>query len=241
MLFNLPHKYLKNAHIGTKPLLNAATKTEDKRRLRENLLNVELVWQIEGFDIPNYYSDDYNCQVIMFLCVELNNIKNSEYIGKILQKAIKELCIIKFYSKDKYCFCFAKKRLNKLNSNEIVIEDLYVTDLLSNDLSNDENERINKYLDFNNIKNKSDKYNFYNEVLMRTFICFNQRLFKKIDAFFNSDIWFKTQLVNDSYKNLRYLKELKFQASKAAEIAKRSDINSKIKTLIKDLEAKLCN
>ena len=333
MLEDLPTKYIKQTHIGIKPMLAAANKAEDKRRLKETISDVELVWQIDGFDIPNYTSEEYYCQAIMFLNIELNNIKSAEFVGNILQKAIKELCIINFYDKKNSALCFALKRLNKLDKTEVVLEDLYLqTQVVTkstigkaiqerdkgeeirdkgNVLAN-ESHSLNRHcaagfasspfshyvtaspqsgaaseyfkedpppkqsfgaaakdggvqasdrrsasrrgglhsktegadcvaigdrgIFFNSILNQTNKQVFYIELLVRTFLALNPKLYKKQDEILNSKIWYKPQLMLDLYQKLTLLKKLKLKASKTVEIAERSRLNGQIKELIKTLE-----
>ena len=315
MLEDLPTKYIKQTHIGIKPMLAAANKAEDKRRLKETISDVELVWQIDGFDIPNYTSEEYYCQAIMFLNIELNNIKSAEFVGNILQKAIKELCIINFYDKKNSALCFALKRLNKLDKTEVVLEDLYLqTQIVTKstigkaiqerdkgeeirDKGNvlvNESQCLNRHcaagfasspfshyvtaspqsgaaseyfkedpppkqsfgggglhsktegadcvaigdrgIFFKSILNQTNKQVFYIELLVRTFLALNPKLYKKQDEILNSKIWYKPQLVLDLYQNLTLLKKMKLKASKTVEIAERSRLNGQIKELIKTLE-----
>ena len=90
---------------------------------------------------------------------------------------------------------------------------------------------------FDSIVNKTNKQVFYNELLVRTFLALNPKLYKKQYEILNSKIWYKPQLVLDLYRNLTLLKKLKLKASKTVEIAERSRLNGQIKELIKTLEA----
>ena len=252
MLIDIPIKYIKQTHIGIKPMLAAANKAEDKRRLKDAISDVELVWQIDGFDIPNYTSEEYYCQAIMCLNIELNNIKSAEFVGNILQKAIKELCIINFYDKKNSALCFALKRLNKLDKTEIILEDFYLQTIppLLKATAKDggvqavtgcgnrcwDVSEADRGIFFKSILNQTNKQVFYIELLVRTFLALNPKLYKKQDEILNSKIWYKPQLVLDLYQNLTLLKKMKLKASKTVEIAERSRLNGQIKELIKTLE-----
>ena len=79
-MLSLPEKYKKDANISKSTFVKGASLTgANKKRFETSVQNIRLTYQIEGFDIPNVVNDDYNCQVIMFLRITLNNLKQAQF------------------------------------------------------------------------------------------------------------------------------------------------------------------
>ena len=96
-MLSLPQKYRKDAQIAKVTFVKGAQLTgAEKTRFESSVEEIRLMYQIEGFDIPNLVNDEYNCQVIMFLRIKLKDLKQASFIAKIVQKCIAPLCIIEF-------------------------------------------------------------------------------------------------------------------------------------------------
>ena len=94
-MLSLPEKYKKNAPITKVTFVRRASLAgAEKKRFETSVEEIRLMYQIEGFDIPNLVNDDYNCQVIMFLRIRIKDLKQSAFISKIVQRCIAPLCVI---------------------------------------------------------------------------------------------------------------------------------------------------
>ena len=86
-MLSLPEKYKKNAPITKVTFVRRASLAgAEKKRFETSVEEIRLMYQIEGFDIPNLVNDDYNCQVIMFLRIRIKDLKQSSFISKIVQR-----------------------------------------------------------------------------------------------------------------------------------------------------------
>ena len=84
-MFSLPEKYRKDAPIAKVTFIRGAQLAgAEKKRFETAVEQIRLMYQIEGFEIPNLVNDDYNCQVIMFLRITLKDLKQSAFIAKIV-------------------------------------------------------------------------------------------------------------------------------------------------------------
>ena len=120
---NLPKKYEVNKKIDKKNFLSSDLKPNEKKKLKESLKKVTLTHQIQGEEIPSIINNEYNCQVILFLDVELDSIKNAKFISEIIQNQFKPFCVINIYDENKQRYSFAYKRLNiQENQNIITIK-----------------------------------------------------------------------------------------------------------------------
>ena len=67
-MLSLPQKYRKDASVAKVTFVRGAQlQGAEKKRFETAVEEIRLMYQIEGFDIPNLVNDEYNCQVIMFL------------------------------------------------------------------------------------------------------------------------------------------------------------------------------
>ena len=63
-MLSLPQKYRKDAQIAKVTFVKGAQLTgAEKTRFESSVEEIRLMYQIEGFDIPNLVNDEYNCQV----------------------------------------------------------------------------------------------------------------------------------------------------------------------------------
>lgn len=235
-MLSLPEKYKKDSAIPIKPFLNTTLSSAEKKKFKEYVEYINISYQIEGFDIPNLINDDYNCQAISFLSIKLNNLKNAAFVGRIVQKEVKILCVIEFTDGVNECWCFADKRLNKQDSNEIIVENVYVTDVLPLNFTNETKTLFSIYIDYDLILNRTNKHAYYIEMMTKAFIIFNNGLFSNIDKLLDSKFWYNEDKIRLCFNLLYRLKQLKNSVIKTNLISEKSKLNSEIKTIIQQLE-----
>ena len=210
--------------------------TAEKKRFKETVEKIQISYQIEGFDIPNLINDDYNCQVIAFLEVTITNLKNAAFVAKIIQKQVKTLCVIELTDGNEECFSFADKRLNKQNKNEIIVEDVFITDTLPLKFSNNAKTLFSLYIDYETILNRNNKHSYYMEMMTKAYLVFHQELYSGTVSLLDSKLWYDDKKIEECYTAITTLCNLKLKAAKTTAVAERGVINKQIKTIIQQLE-----
>lgn len=234
-MFSLPEKYKKDSKIPAKPFLGELTAAE-KKRFQANAEEIRILYQIEGYDIPSVVNDDYNCQAIAFLAVTLKDIKSASFIGRVIQKQTKILCVIRFCDGESECYCFADKRLNKQDENEIILENIYITDAVTLKFTSDTKTLFNLYIDYEMILNRDNKHAYYMEMMTKAFLVFNENLLKDSVRLLDSKLWYNEEKTMKCFGLLNALKQLRASSAKTAEIEERGKINKEIKEILNKLE-----
>ena len=239
-MLSLPQKYRKDAPIAKVTFVKGAQLSgNDKKRFETSVEEIRLMYQIEGFDIPNLVNDEYNCQVIMFLRIKLKELRQAAFIAKIVQKCIAPLCVIEFTDGVSAVYSFADKRLNKQNERSFVIEEEYVTDKLPLGFQNDLKTLFSLYIDYETILNRNNKHSYYLEMMCKAFLVFNHGLFKSDAQFLDSKLWYDDNKLAICLPLMKKLKAAKLSAAKATTVADKSAYNKQIKQYIKELEVLL--
>ena len=91
-MFNIPEHYKTDVKLALKDFIPKDLKPDDKKRIKDAVKEVRLMYQIAGEEIPSVISDEYRCQAIQFYDMELKSIKDAAYLASMYQKMIKPLC-----------------------------------------------------------------------------------------------------------------------------------------------------
>ncbi len=231
-MLSIPDRYEINKEFAIKTFLTSDLKSREKKRFRENVLEVKLLYQIAGEDIPSLITDEYDCQVILFLNVQLNELKNANFAGNILQELIKPLCVIRFFDhthQEVYCFCH--KRLNLQDRTQIVIEDIVYSSPVSTEFRDEKNVLIRKNVAFDKIKNMGNKLDFYLEMMIKTYIISNLSLWSGTRALLVSGVWYNRNSMLKIYSQLKRVEQLKKEQKSANTVAKNAKINAELKQI----------
>ena len=230
-MFNLPEKYRLNKKIDVKTFIKKDLNANYKKKLKECLKSVILTYQLMGAEIPSIINESYNCQVILFLDVEINDIKNSTFIGGIIQNEIKPLCIINIHDKNNERYYFAEKRLNIQDNNNVIIENTVITRQSSIFFFDNWVNELNEYLNFNNIILRENKLFFYREMMTKAFLISESNLNIDSKKLLKSNIWYNSKKVKMLLIFLKELESLKLQLKKTNENKEKVFINKEIKNL----------
>ena len=230
-MFNIPDKYKVNQKIDTKVFIKKDLKQIEKKRLKECLKNIVLTYQLVGEEIPSIINENYNCQVIMFLEVEIDNIKNAAFVGEIIQEEIKPLCIIRIFDNFMERYYFAEKRLNIQDTSSIVIENKVITEESSIFFYENWAEQLKKTLDYNNIILRENKLFFYREMMVKAFIISNFKLNETNENLLNSNLWYRNTKVKSLLIYLKEIERLKLQFKKTKDTKEKVKINKELKVL----------
>lgn len=225
--------------MAASTLIPKEIKPNERRKLRELILEVELSEQIQGETIPSIIDDDINCQVIIFLNVKINNINSVHFVASILQEKIKSFCVIRFYDQINEVYSFAHKRLSKIDSGEIVIDNMFETKPIPIALNSEQKRLMNKYVSYGVIWNTKTKYEFYLELSIKTYIIFNIKLYSKTRDLLESEIWMNEDEMMDVYNSILLIEKLKSEQLKTDLSIDKVRINSELKKIMEHLNEKL--
>lgn len=230
-MLGVPEKYKKTQKIDVKTFISKDLKINEKKRLKESLKQVTLTHQIYGEEIPSLITDEYNCQVIMFLDIEIENIKEAIFVGNIIQSQIKALCVLNIHDKNIQVYHFAEKRLNMQNSQNIVVENVVMTRENSIHFENVTKELIEKYLDFNKVLLKENKLTYYRELMIKGYILSNYNFALEGNRMMESNVWYNSGRAKELYKELRESEKLKLLLKKTTVVKKKIEINKELKMI----------
>ncbi len=140
---------------------------QERKKIKDLIISIKLLSQLNDDNIPNYEDKECIYRNIMFIEFLVDDIKKVSKYTEILHKLFKAPTI--FIIKDNklnYIYSFALKRINKLDSNEIVIDEVINTENFSEMLNRNIAEEYSNLI--SNIKNKNNKYEFYYEIILKT-------------------------------------------------------------------------
>lgn len=235
-MFGLPEKYKVNQNIDVKTFIKKELTTSDKKRLRETLKSVKLAYQLMGEEIPSIINDEYNCQVILFLEIEMSDIKNATFVANIIQEEIKPLCVIKLYDGNKERYSFAEKRLNLQDERNIIIENMFITKESSRYFEETWAEKLQETLEFNNVILKENKLFLYREMMIKAYIISELNLNTEGNKLLQSNLWFNSRKANVLFEILKEIDKEKLQLKKASDLREKSRVNGSLKSLKERIE-----
>lgn len=195
----IPKKYEQNKNIPKKDFILKDFKPDIRKKLTEYIKKIELKYQIYGEDLSSVINEDYNIQAIQVYNFEIKDIKNAGFIANIYQQQIKSLCILSFSDNKSQVYSFALKRLNKNDNKQIVVEHSFLSESFSNGILDFKKDDFEQILHFDNIKNKTNKKTYYEEIFIKAYILKNIKACKKIEVVFGSDIWYNNEKVLNMY------------------------------------------
>ncbi len=232
-MFNLSNNYLEDIRLKASDLYPKNT-TEisraDKIRLKKVVKTANLKYQIKGEDIPSLKDTYYNCQVLMFFEIGLDNLRSANFVNNTLQQVIRPLSVFKFYDNQRFCFGFADKRLNQQDTNSIVIENT----ILSKQYS--VNDNIESSLNFENIKNKLNKKTLYYELMIKTYFLSNNNHNFDTVKILNSNFWYDEDKKLSFFQDLLALNLLQQEKNRLILDREKFTLNQQIAELINKIK-----
>lgn len=235
-MFNLPDIYSVDVKVALKDFIPKDVKLNDKKRIKDAVKSVKLEYQIAGEEIPSVINEDYRCQVIQFYDIEVENIKDANFLASTYQNLIKPFCVLHMHDTKDEVYSLAIKRLSQTDDTQIVIENSLVTQKFMLNVPDSSRKRFLAYADFIHTKNKQDKVSMYKEWFYKAFMIQNEKAYAKADTILESNVWYdsdRTALIALKYMELvKQRKSLK----KAVTNAERMNVNKSIKTAIDSLD-----
>lgn len=238
-MFDIPERFKINLEIKMKDFITKELNPNDKRRIKETVLSAKMTYQISGEEIPSLVNDEYRCQVIQFYEIELKNIKDANFVATTYQGLIKPLCVMRFYDSKEEVYSFADKRLSQTEENQIVIEDVYLTQKYLYGLPGEGVGQYLEYLSFQKIKNKTDKLSFYREWMYKLYMLEHKSAFLKTEILLCGNAWYSSSRAIDIYQKYVELVKAKEAASKAQINVEKIKANKKVKVANEVLQEEL--
>ena len=228
-MFGVPKRFEIDLDIKLKDFIHKELKQNDKKRIKESIKSVKMTYQIAGEEIPSLVNDEYRCEVIQFYEIELESIKDANYIANIYQSLIKPLCILKFYDSKEEEYSFADKRLSHTEDNQIVIEDTYRSQRYPYRLPGEGIEKYMDYLSFDMVKNKTDKLAFYREMMYKLYILEHKSVFNEAEKILEDNVWYSSVRARTIFQKYAELVKAKDDVAKAQINAEKIKANKMVK------------
>ena len=227
----LPDTYkigTKGKHLNKKSFLHSSLSTKEKRRIRETLLKAVLTHQIGGEGIPSVINEDYRCEILMKIDLYLSDLKHKDFIAQAIQPLFKPYVILRLMdTSGSIAYSFAHKRLNKNDSDTIVIAHSYCTDPSTGDFN---------AIQYANLVNRSNKRDLYIEAMTKAFLIDNPKIFIGAESLLNSKVWYHGDSTLQLFHQLTHLLTLKQQKNTAKSNAAKATLNNQIKTAIDQIK-----
>lgn len=236
-MLGLPIQYLIGEQIDIKTFITSDLKPNEKKRLKETVMNVSLEYQLAGEEIPSLINDDYDCQAILFFDIKLNSIKNASFVGEIIQKLGKPLYVIKMYDHTGVeVYHFAHKRLSIQDRSQVVVLDMVITSPTSQEFEDEINVLMEEYTAFSKIKNRTNKLSFYLEMMVKSYIISDTSLWSRSKSLLDNKVWYNADDVIRLFEKLKRVEQLKREQRSVKTISATSKINSELKMIYTGLE-----
>ncbi|QGG48035.1 DUF4391 domain-containing protein [Heliorestis convoluta] len=229
-MLDIPSRYKIDKTFSIKTFITADLTPKEKKRFKEEVIEIKLSHQIAGEEIPSFVNDEYDCQVILFFTVQLKKLKYANFVGPIIQGLVKSLCVIEFYDhSSQQVYCFSHKRLNIQDKSQIVVEETVYSSLTSMQFTDEINGLLKEYIAYDNIYNRGNKLDFYLEMMIKAYIISNLSLWSGTRALLASNVWYNRDTMLKLYHGLKEVEQRKKELKSARTIAEQSTINAKLK------------
>ena len=238
-MFDIPKRFETNLNVKLKDFIPKELNPNDKRRIKEAIRSVKMTYQIAGEEIPSLVNDDYRCQVIQFYEIELESIKDANFIASVYQSLIKPLCVMRLYDNKEEKYSFADKRLSQMEENAIVVEDIYLSQNYPYGLPGEGIGKYLEYLSFDKIKNKTDKLAFYREWMYKIYLLEHKSAFTDVELILRDNAWYSATRAMNIYKKYAALVRARDEATKAQVNSEKLKANKEVKAAKEALEQQI--
>lgn len=229
-MFQMPKQYYLHKEFDVKSIIPKGIKYNEKKRMQDNVKKVMLEWQLSGEQVPSREDDEINCKVIMFFSIELTTLKHAPFIVNLLQHHLKGFVILRLYDKEAEVYSFAIKRLHAIQKDEIVIEELFLTNKLPLLYTHAMKNLLQTYATYDAVNNKLNKYNFYLEITTKAFIISHAKSFQQFEKLLNcNQHWHDKNVTQKILKRYECLVELKNLATRQMSTSEKIKLNAEIK------------
>lgn len=235
-MFNIPEHYKIDKKLALKDFIPKDLTSDDKKRIKDTVKEARLMYQIAGEEIPSVINDEYRCQTIQFYDMELQNIKDASYLASVYQNLIKSLCVIRMHDSKAELFSLAVKRLNQTDATQIVVEYSILTEKYPMGLPDAARDRLLKYLDFIQTKNKINKVNMYKEWYYKAYMLMNEKSYANTGIILEGNGWYDSNRMELLFAYYKKLVDTRGMLKKAVSNAEKVNLIKEIKKIIQTLD-----
>lgn len=233
----LDEKYKVGKKIPVKDFISKELKTADKKKIKENVKNCVLAYQISGEEIPSVVNSEYNVQIIQFYDFELAEMKKAAYVANIYQNIIKSPCVLRLHDNNQELYSLALKRLNQNDATQIMVTDTMLTETYYITMPSDEKKELESYIALDNLLGKQNKVTAYLEMYVKAYILTRGKVYVRAKEFLGRrDVWYNESKMREIYTKLRALELLRIRLSKANGNVEKVGVNKEIRKTIEYLE-----
>lgn len=235
-MFNIPERYKVDVKLALKDFIPKDLKPADKKRIRDSIKEVRLQYQIAGEEIPSVVDETYRCQVIQFYEMEVKDIKDAAFIATTYQELIKPFCVIHLFDSKEELISFAVKRLNQTDCSQVVLEEKFLTEKYNKNSCDTRKSKLINLLDFDVIKNKTNKVNLYTEWLYKAYIFCNNKFYVHSGDLLKSDLWYATEHAKEMFRIYSELVNKKKLVQSLKSNSEKMEVNKEIRQLLQTLD-----
>jgi hypothetical protein len=226
---SLPDRYLIQKELSIQQFLQVGLDRQKKKKLRQDIKAIYLLGQIAGEEIPSLITEEINCQAILFLNVQLSHIKEAQGVSSLMHQIVKPFAVLRMEdTPGKVLYAFAMKRLNKLDIDQIVLEQvfLYAPPLVESSLP----------YPFDKILQQSNKHLFYMELFLRHLISSKSYVWSQLSSFQSSSIWYQQERMQSLISLIMQGDSMVQSLKQADDIAEKARLNEQYKQILHQLE-----
>lgn len=232
-LFNAPDECYEGGRITKKLFYEEGNlNSEDKQLFTTDIkkITLEYMFSKDRINIKPYKDEEIECEEIAVIKVILENDKKYKKICEIIQKAIPYSIIIICEFENKVMFNVANKKINKIDINKNIIDEMIFTKWINLDSEEEADKNFFKEL---NIKNWSyiDLYRFYNSFVNNVKLYNATKYSNNIDRLKELDVDVVKKITDKIQELGLEIIRLRNNLKKESQFNKRIDINIKIKKI----------
>lgn len=206
-----------------------------RARLRKILRKATLTHQLTGPEIPSLITDEYRCQAILFLDIELTDLRQADFVARTIQPQIKEHAVLHLHDgSGRFALSYAHKRLSLNEDDAIVVTDSYCTEPFTSTAAL-------APLHHTALINRLNKRDHYLEAMAKAFLLDHPKIFIGAPQLFDTKLWFHGPTIIALFRALSELESLKTKKDRTRSLAEKATLNSSIKTAIEGVRTKFIN
>ena len=216
--------------LNLKSFTPSTLPTAQRARLRKILRKATLTHQLTGTEIPSLITDEYRCQAILFLDIELTDLRQADFVARTIQPQIKEHAALHLRDgSGRFALSFAHKRLSLTEENAVVVTDSYCTEIHAAAASL-------APLRHTAMINRLNKRDHYLEAMAKAFLLDHPKIFIGAPQLFDTKLWFHGSTILALFRALSDLQSLKTKKDRTRSLADKATLNSTIKTSIERIK-----
>lgn len=216
--------------LNLKSFTPATLATGQRARLKKILRKATLTHQCTGPEIPSLVTDEYRCQAILFLDIELTEFRHADFAARTIQPQIKEHAVLRLHDgRGTFALSFAHKRLSLTEENAVVVADAYCTEPQTT-------AAALAPLHHTALINRLNKRDLYLEAMTKAFLLDHPKIFIGATQLFETKLWFHGPTILSLFRALGELESLKTKKDRTRSLAEKATLNTAIKTAIERIK-----